>query len=423
MRQIFTLTLLLLAFSITALGQADKLLYPRVDQQEPRRYGDGILNLLAQGEREMQRNQFVDAIRTYSSAVAQAPNLAEAYILRAKAYRLIGETTQAQEDYRKAMQLDPVVVDVFAYGSPTRRAKIMAMTVDSALLLSSHATIMASYQRYVNQMAIPLASNLAAPSAFGTSDEEVPWNVNRLDEALQLLWQNDQLKAMDLLVDWPTGDDDAALAFSLAGYIELLGGRGEYAESWWFDAAEADPTIPFPYYHLSRQALMNNYAETAIGLLEETLELDQAFLPARQDLLAIGGRYSETLQADAWTEELSVYQSPMAYLNRSLARYEAGDYANALADAGQAIQLAEQPAADLYAWRGNMYLLVDQPDMAERDLTTALTRGADPAPVLQNRGLARILSKNRGAGCADLKASSDLGNLAADELWVSLCRF
>jgi tetratricopeptide (TPR) repeat protein len=414
--------LILFFFCNLNLGaQQEPLLFPSIDQQEPTYYGDGVLNLLVQGDNLLQQSRFIESLQVFSSAIAQAPGLAEAYIRRAKVYRLTGDLRQAEEDYRRALRLDPLVVDIFAYGSPTRRANVIAIGLDSNLLLASDGLFLESYRQYLNRMTLPVASTLTAPSAFSEAEKESPWQPVKLEEALSQALAGNDAAGLRLIEDWPEEDAEAGMAYSLAGFLANRLATPEAAEAWLDKARAADPELSLSYYLKSRLAYSRGAPEEAHAYLLEALDRDQALVPARQDRLLLERKILAQSSPEKWTNEIGVYPSPAAYLNRSLAYFQQGDYAPALADAEQAIRLADRPIGDYFAWRGSLFLLSDQPILAENDFSYAIKlEGPDPV-VLQNRGLARILAKQRGAGCADLKESSRRGNEAALELWTSMC--
>ncbi len=413
---------ILIGFCYLALpAQQEPLLFPTIEQQEPTLYGDGVLQLLAQGDNLLQQSRFIESIRTFSSAIAQAPNLAEAYIRRAKVYRLTGDLRQAEEDYRKALRLDPLVVDVFAYGSPTRRANVIAVDLDSTLMLASDRLILDSYQQYLNRIILPVASSLTAPSTFSEDEADSPWKPSRLEEALTQALRGNDPAALRLLEDWPPEDPESGLAYSLAGFLaHRMGATGD-AEAWIQKAIDVDPDLSLAHYQLSRFAYAQGQPDLAHEQLIEALHMDQALIPARQDRLLLERKVLGQSSPEQWTNEIGVFATATAYFNRSVAYFQQGDYAPALADAELAIRLAESPKADLYAWRGCLYLLSDQNNLAENDFSQAIKLEGPQPFTLQNRGLARVLSKQRGAGCADLKESSRLGNEVALELWTSMC--
>ncbi len=93
---------------------------------ETRRYGSFINEHLVRGDRHMARGEFEQALIAYDLAIMQSPGFAESYMKRALAKFRLGDTRSAELDQQMALRLNPYVSNLYGYGDPMRKSKVMA---------------------------------------------------------------------------------------------------------------------------------------------------------------------------------------------------------------------------------------------------------------------------------------------------------
>lgn len=58
---------------------------------------------------QIRRQDYATAVTTFGELIKDNPKSAEAYYMRAAAHRLAGDEAKADEDCRRALELDPTI--------------------------------------------------------------------------------------------------------------------------------------------------------------------------------------------------------------------------------------------------------------------------------------------------------------------------
>jgi len=85
-----------------ALEHADDLNLGRIGGHKATKY----ISYLARGTAHLRKEDYAVAVASFGDAIKINPKGAQAYYLRAGAYRLAGDTRKAEEDYKAALELD-----------------------------------------------------------------------------------------------------------------------------------------------------------------------------------------------------------------------------------------------------------------------------------------------------------------------------
>lgn len=102
------------------------------------RFGNGTLAYLVEGDNLMTQGLFERSILAYDNAVAADPYLAEAYTKRGIAKYRLGRTTEAQQDFMRANEINPYATDLYSQKSDTRRLRVLAL--QGNVEVSAHIT-------------------------------------------------------------------------------------------------------------------------------------------------------------------------------------------------------------------------------------------------------------------------------------------
>ena len=134
-------------------------------------------------------------------------------------------------------------------------------------------------------------------------------------------------------------------------------------------------------------------------------------------LLAFDQNYFKNIQIE------NVPLATNNLLQSSIEKKLQGDLVNALIELNQVFDEVQNPEAFLYGMRGNIHLILNNYQEAILDYNKAIQLSSDPAIFYYNRGLARLLSYNRSAACADLETSDDLGFERSKEKIKYFCTY
>jgi tetratricopeptide (TPR) repeat protein len=88
-----------------ALQHADDVNLGRIGGFKATKY----ISYVARGTAHLRKEDYAAAVASFGDAIKINPKGAQAYYLRAGAYRLAGDTRKADEDYKVALELDPEI--------------------------------------------------------------------------------------------------------------------------------------------------------------------------------------------------------------------------------------------------------------------------------------------------------------------------
>jgi tetratricopeptide (TPR) repeat protein len=92
-----------------------------------------VFPLLAQAEGYLATMDLKKAINTYNQILQMAPNNAEAYVKRARAYALSGRQSEALADFNKAMQINPYIADLHGYNGGQAQLRLLSVNYKEAI--------------------------------------------------------------------------------------------------------------------------------------------------------------------------------------------------------------------------------------------------------------------------------------------------
>lgn len=335
---------------------------------------------LRQAEILLSQQNIEEALFELDLAVAQDPYYADAYLLRARLKNQIGMRSEAQEDLRTALRLNPFVADLYGYNGPHAQLQLLA----SNRQIDLPAGQMAPYYDLLDGWMAKRESDFVFASASPDLEldyiESAVWHLERenLDAA-----RSEVEKAL-------TENPRSSVAYDLKGLILLKEQQWEEAEKALQEATRLEPGFSMAWYNLSQVYQAQGKQDLALDHLNRAI--------ASQE------------------EQTSTSPEPFlqAYLDRGLARKMLGDFGGALRDINRVIELeGDQP--ELLKTRGNIYLIYGLYNKALLDFSQAIQKRPDYAEAWFNRAVAHLLNGDALSACSDFEKSKDLGFEKASE--------
>ncbi len=149
----FIITAYFALISVCATLQAQ--VFRNTAPLENRRYGSFINEHIVRGDRHMARGEFEQALIAYDVAIMQNPGFAESYMKRALAKLRLGDAQSAALDQQQALRLNPYVTDLYGYGDPMRKTRVMVFDQDLKDRMHNDGNIFITLQQVDNALRTP----------------------------------------------------------------------------------------------------------------------------------------------------------------------------------------------------------------------------------------------------------------------------
>lgn len=400
-------------------GTAQISLYEGTAIANPQTFADQAFKFVANGDNFMQQGHFEKSIMAYDNAIAQNPDLAEAFAKRAIAKYRIGRESEAKEDMKMANAINPYAGDLHGFGGTFRRLHILAFEPIEWIAQPNLNYMLNYYKELWDTKEISLEGI-----------EITEKNVDEISEDVLIVqiieWiENDELnKAKTVLLSKKI---PKAIHYDFLGIIKKVELEWESAYNYFEKAIELSPTNASSYYFMSIIKTHDEKYEEAISLIDKALSYDPKMLKAYFHK-AVLHKMLEAPKAALDMYELLEDKDQLAYemhVNLAITKKLMGDPNGAMEHIDEAIDLQnkddENPA--LYKLRGNIYVLINDYPRAIEDYNKAIELDNNFAEAYFNRGMAQILHSNRADACYDLQKSMELGYLKATEKMKYFCVF
>ena len=341
---------------------------------------------LRQAEILLSQQNIEEALFELDLAIAQDPYYADAYLLRARLKNQIGMQSEAREDLRTALRLNPYVADLYGYNGPHAQLQILATTPQIELPDEQMNPYYDLLDQWIAKRGADFVFTSASPNLELDYIESAVWHLERgnLESA-----RTEVGKAL-------TENPRSVIAYDLKGLILLKEQRWEEAETALLEATRLEPDFAMAWYNLSQVYQAQGKRDLSLDHLNRSITL----LESR--------------------ESASPEPFLQAYLDRGLARKMLGDFGGALRDINRVIeQQGNRP--ELLKTRGNIYLIYGLYNKALLDFSTAIQQRPDYAEAWFNRGIAHLLNGDALSACSDFEKSKNLGFEKAEEKARYLC--
>ncbi len=378
-----------------------------------------------QGDNLFKTGNFRQAIDIYSNAIEVAPDYSLGYMKRAIVFRSQGDESMAEQDYRKAIQLNPY--SEFVYDS---RAKMKILATDYITFpdLGQYYFQIEEGLSFIYDGFVDTHYNLEYYSEFINNSQNFE-DMNDLEyrnflisgfDALSAQSYDNALTEIDNSLDL---NQDFAISHDLRGLA--LAGNGEIEEAIAsFDSAIAlDKDLILPYYNRSMIYRISGEIEKGLTDINEALVRDDDniyFYLARATLYKEAGDMDSSIRD--FNKIISLDSTFIdAYIYRSLIYTFVGNLNQAQADIDEAIELDPQDPR-LWNIRGNVNMYFEDYDLAIENYNEAIKLDVNYAKAYHNRGLALIMKLSKDQGCDDLRKAERLGYIDSIPKIQLFCR-
>ncbi|MEO1626592.1 MAG: tetratricopeptide repeat protein [Bacteroidota bacterium] len=368
-----------------------------------------ILPILQMADRQIRVLDYENAFLTLENAVAQNPNAAEAFLLRAKVKHIIGMSTDAAVDVQEAYRLNPYAADLYGYNGNSGLLRVLSFEPEQILQELSTYQKMHYYFKALDQRMMQQK----------VANDEASW----LTQILEKLEAGDLEEARQLLDKEMDKYPKSAMAHDLNGLVLGLESDNAAAVKALNKAVDLDPGYAMAWYNQGRIEHKLGNLNRAKKSLDRAIEIDDQLDKARFErarvLKALGDRESALADYNAIIKNQGENYAE-AYLNRGLTQKMLGLYGDALTDLTQVIR-ANPDNAELWKNRGNLHLLLGLNNKAIDDYNQALKLNRSYAEAYYNRAIVHLLFYDKISACADLQESIDLGFERAVEMKQYFC--
>ena len=307
-------------------------------------------------------------ISLLTKAIQKSPKLADAYHYRADAYRFLGRSKSALDDYSKTIQLRPN--DPFRYYARALLYEDMQRWQSALNDLNTAISLKPAYKKFYLERArahLHLGKYEQAVSDYEKGRRALPKNASVLEMMPAYIGAYRYDKALNLLETSPDADTSAGHYWRGRVYL----GRGELDE--------------------------------AVSAFSKSINRDETFAPSYRYR---ANAYKDMGDLDAsladYTVLLSLQPEDIFYNRRGLIYEELGQYARAEEDYTRAIELNPKWAIP-YNNRGFVRMHLKQWDGAKKDLETAISlEPSSPTPYINLAGVYWLGKKDRKHAYANL---------------------
>jgi tetratricopeptide (TPR) repeat protein len=347
---------------------------------------------LQNAKMSIQTLNYEKAIMHLDNAIAQNPNSAEAYILRAKLKQILGMGTEASQDMMYANKLNPYNADLFGYNGINGQINSLHYNPEA---FQEHLNLSQTIKYYENTV-----------NNIDSIDSEI-----QIREAISYIESGEWELAQEKLDEVLNSDSRSALAYDLTGVIYMQLGNLEDAAKMFEKAVVIDPSFSIAWYNLGMVEKKNKNTESAKIYFDRAIQLEntltKAYFERAMMSRQMGNRTDAILDYDTIIS-MTGDKYVEAYINRALVKKSLGDFTGAINDLNTSIE-GEPDNAGLYKNRGNLYFLFGMYTEALNDYSKAINLDDEFAEAYFNRALTYIVLLDNIAACSDLKDSESLG--------------
>ena len=390
--------------------------------QFPMAEADKFIN---QGDNLFKTGNFRQAIDIYSNAIEVAPDYAMGYMKRAIVYRAQGDESLAEQDYRKAIRLNPY--SEFVYDS---RAKMKILASDYITFpdIGQYYFQIEEGLSFIYDGFVDTHYNLDYYSEFLNNSQNFD-DMNDLEYRNFLISGFEELATQsydNALTEFDNSleiNQDFAITHDLRGLA--LAGRGEIEEAIAsFDSAIVlNNDLILPYYNRSMIYRISGEIDKALIDINDTLARDDKniyYYLARATLYKEAGEMDSSIKDfDKMLRLDSTFID--AYIYRSLIYTFIGNLNQAQYDINAALDLDPQDPR-LWNIKGNVNMYFEDYELAIENYNEAIKLDVNFAKAYHNRGLALIMKLSKDQGCDDLRKAERLGHLDSIPKIELFCR-
>jgi tetratricopeptide (TPR) repeat protein len=342
------------------------------------------------------------------------------YLLRGFAHAELQDYRAAEEDYDKALALNPSDEDRYAIYvnrgvMRIRRGRQDALQNGMADLQQAVASRPDQHQAYVNMAQAYLAGK-ELDKAIAQIDRAIPLApapdvLYRIRAQMHVALHNSPAALGDLRKAIEVGRSHKTMTISAASVASLLAsatGQGPLLAASVLIPGRANQLAEDHFERGRILHLGKNFSE-AVSAYEEVLRIRpehaEAYRLRGKALLELH-RYQDAI--DSFDQFVARGMPDVAtYLARAWAKTRVGQHASAIEDYTLALKI--KPGSDTYTYRGSLHLLCDAPKLAQADFGEAIHLNPKNAEAFNGLGYARVVQGQYREGVRDANKALELG--------------
>lgn len=378
-----------------------------------------------QGDNLYKTGNFKQAIDLYSNAIEVAPNYAMGYMKRAIVYRSQGQETLAEQDYRKAIRLNPY--SEFVYDS---RAKMKILATDYIIFpnIDQFNFQLEEGLSFIYDGYVDTHYNLNFYSDFINNSQNY-LELNDLEFRNFLTTGLEALSAQsydNALIDFDNSlklNQKFSITYDLRGLALAGSGKIEEAIASFDSAIAINQEMVLPYYNRSMLYRISGQIEEGLKDINIAIEKDNNniyFQLARATLYKEAGDIKSSIKD--YNQIINLDPTFIdAYIYRSLMYSYIGNLNQAQSDIDAALAIDPQDPR-LWNIKGNINVYFEDYELAIEYYNEAIKLDVNFAKAYHNRGLALIMQMSKDRGCDDLRKAERLGYLPSAPKIEFFCR-
>jgi tetratricopeptide (TPR) repeat protein len=375
-----------------------------------------------------------EAKASLNACLALRSDIVGTYLLRGFASAELQEYRDAEEDYKKALELDAVDEEKYAVYVNWGVMSVRQDKVEQGLKYFREAVSLKpnQFQAYVN-----MAQGFQKGKECQKAVEQINKAIDRAPaSAVAALYRiRAQLHRELQDPDSALGDLEMAIravrrpmAFPLLGASTtgLLGsmlGQGTLLAASGLFPGRLPLELGEDYFERGRILHLGKRFEQAVNAYDEALRIQPAYAEAhrlRGRALLDLQRYKEAIEA--FDQYLARVDSDRpTYLARAWAQAKLGNHASAIEDYTLALKM--KPDSETLSARGWLHLHCNVPNFAKSDFEAAIRLNPDSAEALSGLGYAQVMLGNYRAGIRDANRALQLGPKSTRLLYTAARTF
>jgi len=336
------------------------------------------------------------------------PNSVEILLKSARLKQLYGFEEEAQIDIEKAIEINPLALDLYGFYGPENIINIMAYVPENS-------TIEIGLERRLEPYSEMLKDTLKAQQL----------NIEKMlaiENCIKVIQKGNLQTALEDVNQLVKQFPNCAMGHDLKGLILELQNNLVAAANSLSKAVVLEPGYSLAWYNFSRVERKLGKTDVAKKYLDRAIKLNSNLSKAYFDkallLKAMGETEAAINNYDKVIDNADNY--PEAYLNRGLTLKMLGNLDGALKDLDKAIEFFPSNA-QLYKNRANIKFIQSNHLGAIKDYDKAIEIDAFLSEAYMNRGLANFILGNINDACSDFDRSASLGFERADVKLNILC--
>lgn len=363
---------------------------------------------LRNSEMYIQQGNYIMALKFLNQYIELYPTDAEAYIKRARAYEILGQSSKKQEDLQYANYLNP-----FAY---------MYISNNKRSSLYEKKKFAYDYGKKNNNFSKSPVKN-GYYKMYLKDKEQLHSQDTILEQAIYALSQGDLDKTETLLSEVTLNDNIVGILSDLNGLVELKRGNLTEAIDYFTESINEMPSFSLAYHNRAVAYKLNGEYDKAKEDLMTAVGLNEDISVFFFTLAKLSERLDNPNDAISYYRE-AIDKDP-AYIeartNFSLLQKSLGYYNEAIVELKEVSKMMKDNANNHFI-NGGIHFTYGEYEEAIKEFNIFLDENDNDCDAIFNRGLAQVLRGYKKEGCDDIYESIQIkSNPKRVEILESFC--